>query len=226
MHLAVSLHGITPAYAGSTLQKLQDQRSPQDHPRIRGKHLSGKPSPSISLGSPPHTREARNFTLTARMFLRITPAYAGSTTNTIRRLMLSEDHPRIRGKYERAEQRAILALGSPPHTREVRLLNLKAFLAVRITPAYAGSTVFLHQRAHIPKDHPRIRGKYLAQSTARTPRLGSPPHTREVHLCYSCSISASGITPAYAGSTMSDALHDTCCWITPAYAGSTVLCVV
>ena len=133
--------------------------------------------------------------------------------------MLSEDHPRIRGKYERAEQRAILALGSPPHTREVRLLNLKAFLAVRITPAYAGSTVFLHQRAHIPKDHPRIRGKYLAQSTARTPRLGSPPHTREVHLCYSCSISASGITPAYAGSTMSDALHDTCCWDHPRIRG-------
>ena len=160
MHLAVSLHGITPAYAGSTLQKLQDQRSPQDHPRIRGKHLSGKPSPSISLGSPPHTREARNFTLTARMFLRITPAYTGSTTARHCHHRHRQDHPRIRGKYKLRRGEIIPPLGSPPHTREVHIHGQDPRLHRGITPAYAGSTTETPPCTCKHRDHPRIRGKY------------------------------------------------------------------
>ena len=48
--------GITPAYAGNTLLKLEYATKVQDHPRIRGEYEVIVESPTFILGSPPHTR--------------------------------------------------------------------------------------------------------------------------------------------------------------------------
>ena len=53
----VSIHRITPAYAGKTAVSKMIIISPQDHPRIRGKDDTCTASCLSVVGSPPHTRE-------------------------------------------------------------------------------------------------------------------------------------------------------------------------
>ena len=76
---ASAASGITPAYAGNTIQ--------------------AESSGCCRIGSPPHTRETLlNFGVSGASS-RITPAYAGNTS--IPSLILSSlrDHPRLRGKH-------------------------------------------------------------------------------------------------------------------------------
>ena len=111
---------IIPAYAGSTRRPASATGSSPDHPRIRGEH---------------HVANA-NFDR-----LRIIPAYAGSTPcpNGWRRRL--PDHPRIRGEHVDATFRRRWEGGSSPHTRGAPLAVLPYRLALRIIPAYAGSTL-------------------------------------------------------------------------------------
>ena len=76
---AVQERGIIPAYAGSTSPASRPFGSPQDHPRIRGEHLSHCSSLSSLEGSSPHTRGARIPQHGQRPRQGIIPAYAGST---------------------------------------------------------------------------------------------------------------------------------------------------
>ena len=69
---------------------------------------------------------------------RITPAYAGRILTNYKRLSQGKDHPRIRGKNLTYRTSSGYTLGSPPHTREELILNIKISSNNRITPAYAG----------------------------------------------------------------------------------------
>ena len=51
-----------------------------------------------------------------------------------------KDHPRIRGKHEKAKEAVRLWRGSPPHTRETPKYQAAALNDEGITPAYAGNT--------------------------------------------------------------------------------------
>ena len=91
--------GITPAYAGTTVLLAFGRAVHEDHPRIRGNHISiAFWSRSVS-GSPPHTREPRLSTFSASHLHRITPAYAGTTILFAIGQAVHEDHPRIRGNH-------------------------------------------------------------------------------------------------------------------------------
>ena len=48
------------AYAGKTCDIWQGRGSLQDHPRIRGKDMTGVALSAEYVGSPPHTRERRD----------------------------------------------------------------------------------------------------------------------------------------------------------------------
>ena len=93
--------------------------------------------------------------------------------------------------------------GSPPHTRGTRATTLAKNEDYRITPAYAGNTLFLYSFSERKQDHPRIRGEHSNTVMSAGWSLGSPPHTRgtlkAIHL-YTLSVR---ITPAYAGNTTS-----------------------
>ena len=118
-------HRITPAYAGKTKSLLSIVIKLQDHPRIRGKDsLSASLFTSCS-GSPPHTRERHIDGASETSERRITPAYAGKTPNTIRKMMKKKDHPRIRGKDAYLRRLIESIRGSPPHTRERLSWNLR-----------------------------------------------------------------------------------------------------
>ena len=72
-------HGITPAPAGNTEQRLDGWALNWDHPRACGKHLGGAGSVPCRPGSPPRLRETP-FTAGVGSFQHgITPAPAGNT---------------------------------------------------------------------------------------------------------------------------------------------------
>ena len=92
--------------------------------------------------------------------------------------------------------------GSPPHTRERHLREDTRKLVDRITPAYAGKTVYLSFLNKLREDHPRIRGKDGLKISQSARNRGSPPHTRERLKAFAMLMAAARITPAYAGKTL------------------------
>ena len=172
---------IIPAYAGSTRLRSTVSRSPRDHPRIRGEHLSGEPAVWSETGSSPHTRGAPMQEIDIYNGLGIIPAYAGSTVAPPRRRARKPDHPRIRGEHLLEPAWRRIVSGSSPHTRGARRFALPYDVETRIIPAYAGSTAIHAGECFGEGDHPRIRGEHV--------RLG---RDREA---------GGGIIPAYAGST-------------------------
>ena len=132
---------IIPAYAGSTRFWCRRRPRVRDHPRIRGEH------PLVDGVRQP--------------LPRIIPAYAGSTSRATLLRESSEDHPRIRGEHVHIEAPRCPQMGSSPHTRGARYLEVAVDPIQRIIPAYAGSTASAHLRGWLGRDHPRIRGEHL-----------------------------------------------------------------
>ncbi len=94
----------------------------------------------------------------------------------------------------------VLSAGSPPHTRGASAVTGQPADRAGITPAYAGSISGGNGVCRGCRDHPRIRGEHAQHWTDRRRTLGSPPHTRGASFLHFQNSSASGITPAYAGS--------------------------
>ena len=74
---------------------------------------------------------------------------------------------------------------------------------VRITPAYAGKTVFICLLSSELKDHPRLRGENFVNNVNRGSVSGSPPPTRGKLFTGGGVVLSVRITPAYAGKTLS-----------------------
>ena len=70
---------------------------------------------------------------------------------------------------------------------------------MRITPAYAGKSVFRGADEHAREDHPRIRGEKIALRRNEWRSWGSPPHTRGKGRFSVLKLRCPRITPAYAG---------------------------
>ena len=201
--------GITPAYAGTTYCNNLICCIRQDHPRIRGNHARRQNSSRTDGGSPPHTREPPTAITLSAVFARITPgwwritpAYAGTTPRALSLCLPAWDHPRIRGNHSILPSYTDSYPGSPPHTREPHLHCLLVAFRFRITPAYAGTTPRALSLCLPAWDHPRIRGNHHAICDALGLYEGSPPHTREPRNENLPERVRRGITPAYAGTTM------------------------
>ena len=112
--------GIIPAYAGSTGAIRHARAAQEDHPRLRGEHVVGR---DVVVSAP-----------------GIIPAYAGSTTSSRRARACNGDHPRLRGEHDIGVGLLRGCAGSSPPTRGALDEYRNATLALRIIPAYAGST--------------------------------------------------------------------------------------
>ncbi len=141
------LHGIIPAYAGSTQTLLDAVIRVRDHPRIRGEHGLMLFTLSIVAGSSPHTRGAPISGSKTSTTVGIIPAYAGSTQLN---------------KLKRERHR-----GSSPHTRGAPRGHLRGVMQAGIIPAYAGSTSQTRVWQRRYWDHPRIRGEHATAIVAR-----------------------------------------------------------
>ena len=109
-----------PACAGNACRALAEGGSPPVHPRMRGERDQSRDVSWFPLGSSPHARGTRRFSVLALSVLRFIPACAG---NAIRRLLSNLSttvHPRMRG--ERFDRRGVVVKthGSSPHARGTR----------------------------------------------------------------------------------------------------------
>ena len=64
--------------------------------------------------------------------------------------------------------------------REIRWDSRTPKAVLRITPAYAGNTASAADRGLLPRDHPRLCGKYDMGQNVIDNELGSPPPMREI----------------------------------------------
>ena len=158
----------------------------------------------MNVGSPPRTRGARAILDPRQPADGITPAYAGSTVGLVGASARPTDHPRVRGEHASHAIRAAHGCGSPPRTRGALLLRRERLGRLRITPAYAGSTIAHGSPATACRDHPRVRGEHSMSAQLNARLQGSPPRTRGALHRRLWRHWRQGITPAYAGSTLAD----------------------
>ena len=89
---------ITPAYAGKRVYFLQGSSGSGDHPRLCGEKDVYGSSEVLDMGSPPPMRgKGLKFTPCKRC-KRITPAYAGKSTQILWNCFFDQDHPRLCGE--------------------------------------------------------------------------------------------------------------------------------
>ena len=106
-------------------------------------------------GSPPLTRGKVPFSFLRSCLKRITPAYAGKSSNGESVLSRLEDHPRLRGEKFFPESRKSKTEGSPPLTRGKDSSLFSDLKTLRITPAYAGKRLnTVAKRSHIICSYP------------------------------------------------------------------------
>ena len=173
----------------------------EDHPRIRGEHSGSDGAEPGEHGSSPHTRGAPTAMNASFPTVRIIPAYAGSTGPGVFDPPRGRDHPRIRGEHFRHPPSSGRRLGSSPHTRGALILSGVSGRWTGIIPAYAGSTHGSSTIGDGSRDHPRIRGEHYDFDVWCWNSCGSSPHTRGALRSVSARSCATGIIPAYAGST-------------------------
>ena len=175
----------------------------------------------LLTGSPPLTRVLPENRESFRRRQRITPAYAGTTDLQGANLDFSWDHPRLRGYYRKREAGKTHERGSPPLTRVLHTSKPSLSPCWRITPAYAGTTIFFFSLICFPRDHPRLRGYYYDMRYISGAVGGSPPLTRVLPHGKSTHLDKRRITPL-TRVLLSDhvGVHQKE-RITPAYAGTT-----
>ena len=90
--------GITPAYAGKSVENVENQHNTKDHPRVCGEKTSAMSSAVSSPGSPPRMRGKGTLTNTLNTVSGITPAYAGKSRCGPKGSRKHKDHPRVCGE--------------------------------------------------------------------------------------------------------------------------------
>ena len=171
--------GITPAYAGKSGHKRRLQSDRWDHPHICGEKAAECIDTGVKLGSPPRMR--------------------GKVKRQQATAPPGQDHPRVCGEKETAMNADVTSTGSPPRMRGKGSITERAFIYLRITPAYAGKSAPSPQVQLLPWDHPRVCGEKLHQRFVVRIRVGSPPRMRGKAMVAACLTCLYGITPAYAG---------------------------
>ena len=151
---------ITPAYAGKSKKATQYIGMKQDHPRLCGEKLNSGNKCKFQSGSPPPMRGKVSVISKRRTKLRITPAYAGKRSVSVRKFHGSWDHPRLCGEKPPVGVPDSKITGSPPPMRGKEFICLYQHKTIGITPAYAGKRVeAVQQNANLQGSPPPMRGK-------------------------------------------------------------------
>ena len=129
---------ITPAWAGKRKRLPPWLVICRDHPRVGGEKPSKQPLRAAYWGSPPRGRGKVQLDDPEGGDLRITPAWAGKSSNSAHAAQRARDHPRVGGEKLEKTRPDIYRQGSPPRGRgKVPFFRRFATIA-GITPAWAG----------------------------------------------------------------------------------------
>ena len=192
---------ITPADAGKTEYRLQQQNILWDHPRGCGENIYCRIEGEDAAGSPPRMRGKQSATFLRESVRRITPADAGKTNRAARHRRSHWDHPRGCGENNAATVMKPGTPGSPPRMRGKPADAATTPAPTRITPADAGKTRNIRSPQNPLKDHPRGCGENVQAEQAAPYDIGSPPRMRGKHCQGLLDAWLTGITPADAGKT-------------------------
>ena len=188
---------------------------------MRGEHAVPPVAALPDHGSPPRARGAPDLVLGGGRRTRITPACAGSTRLGACAGRPGPDHPRVRGEHSAVDRKVVSSWGSPPRARGALRDLASRQLALRITPACAGSTACRGPGDAPSGDHPRVRGEHslatiMSEAILDHPRVrgehpvglrvrrfdpGSPPRARGARRGDLLGWPDGRIPPACAGST-------------------------
>ena len=192
---------IIPAYAGSTIREGPWAWDTRDHPRVCGEHLLAMFDTQLPTGSSPRMRGAHAVFQQGHPARGIIPAYAGSTRGSSTVATWSRDHPRVCGEHGGAHVARGKLQGSSPRMRGALDVQRTTAVAIRIIPAYAGSTRRMPRRPPWRRDHPRVCGEHRWRCKRCGAVSGSSPRMRGARLAHGAAVAVHGIIPAYAGST-------------------------
>lgn len=129
------------------------------------------------------------------------------------------DHPRVGGEKELDDRFKTAELGSPPRRRGKVHSQLLVVGIVRITPAWAGKSLFCFAAAVPIQDHPRMGGEKSLGFRFVLAGPGSPPRGRGKALPGRQLAEPRGITPAQAGKICSDCRCSNRRWDHPRMGG-------
>ncbi len=190
---------------GSSCVKLNSQ----DHPRVCGEKPERKAPRRPRLGSPPRMRGKETDSRRQCCSAGITPAYAGKRTLFCLAGRRNRDHPRVCGEKCSDHIDKGMIEGSPPRMRGKVLCICPLFCVLGITPAYAGKRAEQAHSMSCSEDHPRVCGEKFWKLIPSAPRFGSPPRMRGKGGFVIMTATTLGITPAYAGKRMPEAMRHT-----------------
>ena len=142
-------------------------------------------------------------TITRDFDSRITPAYAGKSALGLNVDKVSGDHPRVCGEKDSAPLDIDFIWGSPPRMRGKAELGPAQLPFPGITPAYAGKSSLRSSSPLQSGDHPRVCGEKFLEVVQPIAEWGSPPRMRGKVYFLLFPGSCRGITPAYAGKSVS-----------------------
>ena len=136
-------YGITPACAGNRCSSMYIVSPPWDHPRLRGEQKLRHGLFAARVGSPPLARGTGCCAPLLSPLSRITPACAGNSKRSEKRVETHRDHPRLRGEQENAMLILQHFAGSPPLARGTGFSIATKSVISGITPACAGNRYLL-----------------------------------------------------------------------------------
>mgnify|MGYP005934582479 CR=1 FL=1 len=151
--------GITPAYAGKSVQPYKWLVTTQDHPRVCGEKFTTLHGENDFWGSPPRMRGKACGLFQLVESPGITPAYAGKREGPKNAQSKVGDHPRVCGEKEICRKTQNIVPGSPPRMRGKASSHFCTCSTFGITPAYAGKSTCSFGHPLASRDHPRVCGE-------------------------------------------------------------------
>ena len=108
---------LIPAWAGSTTRQSNGASHPTAHPRVGGEHAMEKGQITAGEGSSPRGRGAHWYFSNLKYWLRLIPAWAGSTATPVKPLAWDTAHPRVGGEHSDTSTLTANLAGSSPRGR-------------------------------------------------------------------------------------------------------------
>ena len=155
-------------------------------------------------GSPPHRRGKVGLDGGLSEAVGITPAQAGKSKLALCTPSCPTDHPCAGGEKNKELEGVWLPMGSPPRGRGKVLYRVPEVVPVRITPAWAGKSLFLPVMVRLLQDHPRVGGEKVSEKPTRA--------------------NCARITPAWAGKSLNSSALKCCVKDHPRVGGEKVMC--
>ncbi len=194
------VHGIIPAYVGSSWPDTGSGTSRWDHPCVCGEQPQSWAEPYRGSGSSPRMRGAASSTQAPLSSAGIIPARAGSRHSQGASWPPLGDHPRACGEQRSAEFLAPWSPGSSPRVRGAVRVHRRNERRPGIIPACAGSRLGGRCPVGPERDHPRVCGEQHSYSGKVHTFQGSSPRGRGAGVLEGEHRLRRGIIPARAGS--------------------------